>query len=64
MNITYDPDRWLRDLKAKRAESLLPYDLGDELLKALEIELVEPLDDPKLSDVPDWQKQRMRETGF
>jgi hypothetical protein len=47
----------------KTTESLLPYDLGDELIGALlRANLAEPLDGEEFDDLSDERKQQMRET--
>jgi hypothetical protein len=47
----------------KTTESLLPYDLGDELIGALlRANLAEPLDGEEFDDLSDEQRARMRET--
>jgi hypothetical protein len=47
----------------KTTESLLPYDLGDELVGALlRANLAEPLDGEEFDDLSDERKQQMRET--
>jgi hypothetical protein len=47
----------------KTTESLLPYDLGDELIGALlRANLAEPLDGEEFDDLSSERKQQMRET--
>ena len=47
----------------KTTESLLPYDLGDELIGALlRANLAEPLDGEEFDDLSDERKQTLRET--
>lgn len=45
--------------KAEKTEQLLPYDLGDLLIGALERELAEPLD---WIEIPEEQARRIRES--
>jgi hypothetical protein len=47
----------------KTTESLLPYDLGDELIGALlRANLAEPLDGEEFDDLSDDDRKRMRES--
>jgi hypothetical protein len=47
----------------KTTESLLPYDLGDELIGALlRANLAEPLDGEEFDDLSSERKSQMRET--
>lgn len=62
MKVVYLKDRSYRPAYIKKTAELLPYDLGDLLIGALERELSEPLDSPQFDDVPDDVKQRFKET--
>jgi hypothetical protein len=54
---------WLDKKRVDTTESLLPYDLGDELIGALRrANLAEPLDGEEFDDLSDERKQQMRET--
>jgi hypothetical protein len=47
----------------KTTESLLPYDLGDELIGALlRANLAEPLDGEEFDDLSDDDRKRLRES--
>lgn len=58
MNVTYLKDRTFRAIKSRKTEELLGYDLGSELIAALE-KAFEPLDG---LDMDEKQIDRIKES--